>query len=155
MNNNPIKNLIIFVVILLTFSLGYIIIDKLTEKEEEENIYLKDYDVNEYIPTYVSDEDMAKIYLNDYIYKMYSNQEEAYNLLDEEYRNKKFGNLENYTNYVYSLQYSSYTLSKYYKQEKNGYIIFGVYDTNNNLFIFKTKGVLQYKVYLDDYTVEI
>lgn len=154
MKNNPIKNLIIFVSILIIFTVGYIVIDKLTETEEE-IIYLKDYDVNEYIPTYISDEDMAKIYLNDYIYKMYSNPEEGYNLLDEEYRNKKFGSLENYTNYVYSLQYSSYTLSKYYKQEKDGYIIFGVYDTNNNLFIFKTKGVLQYKVYLDDYTVEI
>ena len=155
MKNNPIKNLIIFVAILVVFSVSYILIDKLTEKEIEEEVYLKNYEVNEYIPTYVSDEDMAKIYLNDYIYKMYSNQEEAYNLLDEEYRNKKFGSLENYTNYVYSLQYSSYTLSKYYKQEKDGYIIFGVYDTNNNLFIFKTKGVLQYKVYLDNYTVEI
>ena len=153
-NSNPVKNLIIFIVILASFSITYILIDKFTEKEEK-IIYLKNYEVNEYIPTYISDEDMAKIYLNDYVYKMYSNPEEAYNLLDEEYRNEKFGSLEKYIDYVYSLQYDVYTLTKYYKQEKNGYIIFGVYDKNDNLYIFKTKGVLQYKVYLDDYTVEI
>mgnify|MGYP003293480765 CR=1 FL=1 len=32
---------------------------------------LKNYKVNEYIPTYVSDEAMARIYLNEYIYNMY------------------------------------------------------------------------------------
>ena len=30
-----------------------------------------------------------------------------------------------------------------------------VYDNNGNFFAFKTKGVMQYSVYLDDYTVEI
>lgn len=153
MKNNPIKNLVIFIIIILVFSGVYILLNKLMN--EEEIIYLKDYNVNEYIPTYVSDEDMAKIYLNDYIYTMYSNVEKAYNSLDTEYREKKFGNLENYKEYVNSLQYPTYKLSKYYKQEKNGYIIFGVYDSNNNLFVFKTNGVLQYTVYLDDYTIEI
>lgn len=154
MKNNPIKNLILFVIIILIFTGAYILLNRLTQ-EKNEIVYLKDYGVNEYITTYVSDEDMAKIYLNDYIYNMYSNIDKAYNSLDEKYRNEKFGSLESYKNYVDSLNYSTYTLSKYYKQEKDGYIIFGVYDQNNNLFIFKTKGVLQYTVYLDDYTIEI
>ena len=154
MKNNPIKNLILFVIIILIFTGAYILLNRLTQ-EKNEIVYLKDYGVNEYITTYVSDEDMAKIYLNDYIYNMYSNIDKAYNSLDEKYRYEKFGSLESYKNYVDSLNYSTYTLSKYYKQEKDGYIIFGVYDQNNNLFIFKTKGVLQYTVYLDDYTIEI
>ena len=98
---------------------------------------------------------MAKIYLNDYIHNMYYDIESAYNSLDIEYRNKRFGTIENYKNYVYSLGYSSYTLSSYYKKDVSGYIIFGVYDNNGNFFAFKTKGVMQYSVYLDDYTVEI
>ena len=86
---------------------------------------------------------------------MYSNIEKAYNLLDEEYRAKKFQNITNYKNYVNSLTYSKYELDSFYIEEKDGYKIFGVYDTNGNMFIFKTRGVMQYTVYLDDYTVEI
>lgn len=154
MKNNPIKSIIIIVVIIAVFTLSYFVLDKLLNKEVEED-YLKNYGVNEFIPTYVSDEDMARIYFNEYIYKTHINIEDAYNLLDEEYRNKKFGNIENYRNYLYNSYSENYKFSKYYKREKGGYIIFGVYDSNNNLYVFKTKGVLQYKVYLDDYTVEI
>lgn len=117
--------------------------------------YLKNYKVNEYIPTYISNEDMAKIYLKDYIHIMYTDIERAYNLLDQKYRNKKFGSLENYKKYVNEMTESSYSLSKYYKKETNNYIIFGVYDQKENFYAFKTRGVMQYKVYLDDYTVEI
>ena len=98
---------------------------------------------------------MAKIYLNDYIHNMFYDVEKAYNLLDEEYRLEKFGSLDNFKIYVNNLEYSTYVLSRYYKKDTNGYIIFGVYDKNGNFFAFKTKGVLQYTVYLDDYTVEI
>ena len=155
-NNKEAKNIIIFILIILVFSGAYIVIDKIVNKETNQyGEYLKNYEVNEYIPTYISDEDMAKIYLNDYVHTMYSDIEKAYLLLDKEYREKKFGNITNYEIYVNSLTYSSYKLEKFYVDSINGYKIFGVYDTNNNLFIFKTDGVMQYTVYLDDYTVEI
>lgn len=156
MKNNPVKNIIIVILILLIFSVLYIVFDKVFKDETDEyGEYLKNYEVNEYIPTYISDEEMAEIYLNDYIYVMYYDIESAYNLLDQEYRTKKFGSLDNYKNYVYSLNYSSYVMDSYYIIEEDGYKIFAVYDTNGNLFIFKTQGVMQYTVYLDDDTVEI
>ena len=70
-------------------------------------------------------------------------------------REKKFVDLNSYINYVNSLNYSTYELSQYYVDNKGGNKIFGVYDNNGNLFVFKTNGVMQYTVYLDDYTVEI
>ena len=88
--------------------LNYLTEDDSLEYED----YLKNYEVNEYIATYVTDEDMAKIYLNDYIQNMYFDIEYAYSLLDEEYRNKKFGSLESYKTYVYSLNYSTYEMAK-------------------------------------------
>ena len=155
-NNKETKNIIIFVIVLFVFSIAYILLDKIFNKEEDEyGQFLKNYQVNEYIPTYVSEEDMAKIYLNDYIFKMFSNPEEAYKLLDEEYREKKFGSYDNFKKHIYSLNYSSFNMDRYFIKTKRSYNIYGVYDTNDNLFIFKTKGVMQYKVYLDDYTVEI
>lgn len=155
-NNKEMKNITIFVIILLVFSGVYILLDRIFNKEKDEyGQFLKNYEVNEYIPTYVSDEDMAKIYLNDYVFKMFSDPEEAYGLLDEEYKEKKFGNYDNFKNYIYSLNYPSFTMDRYFVKTKKENTIYGVYDTNDNLFIFKARGVMQYKVYLDDYTVEI
>ena len=155
MKNKPeVKNVIIFVCIVLVFSTLYMIINNLVNKETEE-IFLKDYNVNEYIPIYVSDDDMAKIYLNDYIHIMYTNIDKAYSLLDQDYRNKKFGSVDNYRDYVKSLNNLSYVVDSFYIDDSRENKIYGVYDTNGNLFIFETNGVMQYTVYLDDYTVEI
>lgn len=154
-NNKETRNIIIFIAIILVFTGAYIIIDKYLNNDVEQKEFLKNYEVNEYIPTYVSDEEMARIYLNEYIYIMYSDTERAYQLLDEKYRKEKFGDIENFKNYIKTLNYSTYKVNKFYVDEKGGYKIYGVYDTNGNLFIFKTNGVMQYTVYLDDYTVEI
>lgn len=156
MQNKPeLKNIIIFGCILLFFTVIYIIIDKVVNNETDEPIFLKNYEVNEYIPMYVSDEDMAKIYLNDYIHIMYSDVNKAYTLLDENYRNKKFGSIENYKNYIKSLTNLSYKVDSFYIDDRGKNKIYGVYDTNGNMFIFKTNGIMQYTIYLDDYTVEI
>ena len=53
-------------------------------------------------------------YINDYIYIMYSNMDKAYNLLDEDYRNKKFGNVDNYKNYIKTLNNLSYKVDSFY-----------------------------------------
>lgn len=154
--NSPIKNGIIIGSIILVFVGAYYLLNKFSDDSFIEDVeYLVDYEVNQYIPTYVSDEDMARIYLNDYIHTMYYDAEGAYNLLAEEYRNKKFGSLEVYKNYVSTMNFPTYNLTKYYKKETKGFIIFGVYDQNGNFFGFKTQGVMQYKVYLDEETVEI
>ena len=155
-NNSQSKNVVILVLIILLFSATYVVLDKIFDKENNDTeIYLKNYEVNEIIPVYVSDEDMTKIYLNEYVHIMYSDIEKAYELLDEEYRIKKFGDINNFKNYINSLNYSSYTLDSFYLDFNQGYKIFVAYDTNGNVFIFKTDGVMQYTVYLDDYTVEI
>ena len=156
MKDNTIKTGIIIVVILLILTGVYFLLKNLTKDDElQYEEFLKNYEVNEYIATYISDEHMARIYLNEFVDMMFYDAEAAYNLLDENYRSKKFGNLTNFKNYINSLSTTSFSLDRYYKKESDGYIIFGVYDKNNNFFSFKTKGVMQYSVYLDDYTVEI
>ena len=156
MKDNTIKTGIIIVVILLILTGVYFLLKNLTKDDElQYEEFLKNYEVNEYIATYISDEHMARIYLNEFVDMMFYDAEAAYNLLDENYRSKKFGNLTNFKNYINSLSTTSFSLDRYYKKESDGYIIFGVYDKNNNFFAFKTKGVMQYSVYLDDYTVEI
>lgn len=150
------KTIVVIALLICSIFIAYYIKSNLLNRDSnKEYTYLKNYKVNEYIPVYISDEEMAKIYLNDYINNMYYNIDKAYNSLDEQYRNKKFGNLQEYKNYVKSLDNKSYRVSTYYKYDEGGYTIFGVTDQNSNLYIFKTNGVMQYSVYLDDYTVEI
>lgn len=155
-NKKEPNNVLIFAIILIVFTIGYIVIDKILDKEKNEyNDFLKDYKVNEYIPVYISDEDMARIYLNDYAFIMKSDPERAYELLDEEYKTNKFSNYEEFRTHIRTLSYTSYSLDKYYVKGSGVEKIYGVYDKHGNLFVFKTNGVMQYTVYLDDYTVEI
>ena len=114
----------------------------------------KSYDINEYTNINITDDNMANIYLSDYLHSVSKNISESYYLLDEDYRNKKFGNVDNYINYISNIKISN-SIEEYYKKETNEYVIYGIYDKNGNYFVFKTKGVMQYKVYLDDETVEI
>lgn len=115
----------------------------------------KTYGINEYSPVNVTDEQMAKIYLNDYTQNMYFDKEYAYNLLDEEYRIKRFGDISSYIEYVNSLDHLLYTVERYYVERDGKQRTFWIYDQAGNLFVFKVEGVMQYKVYLDDSTVEI
>ena len=46
-------------------------------------------------------------------------------------------------------------MDSFYIDDRSKNKVYGVYDTNGNMFVFKTNGVMQYSVYLDDYTVEI
>lgn len=111
----------------------------------------KKYDVNEYINLSISDQNMAVKYLNDYFYIVFQDTEKAYYLLDEDYRTTRFGNLQNFITYV-EQNYSTFPrVAKYYVSGN----IYYIYDESDNLFVFSTKGVMQYKVYLDDETVEV
>jgi len=147
---------IIFISLLLMFFIQKIIINNTNYESENENYIMipKTYDVNEYSVMNISDEQMSKIYLLDFRNLVYNDITSAYNLLDESYRNKKFGNLENFKNYINSIDFSS-MVSKYSVKSEGKYDIYRVYDLNENLILFKITGVFQYRVYLDEDTVEI
>ena len=150
---------IIFLALILIISLAIFFILKNNQDskiiENEEIVYIKNYKVNEYIPVYISDEDMASIYLNDYINNITYDVKDAYNSLNEDYRKEKFPNINKFREYVSKLNYSSMKAKKYAVSEKNGYEYYFVYDQDNNVYIFKTDGVLQYELYLDSDTVDI
>ncbi len=123
-------------------------------ENDKYNMVPKVYGVNEYSIVNISDEYMSKVYLIDYVNQLRTDMTAAYNLLNKEYRDKKFGSVSAFQDYINKSHYSN-TLSKYYSEIIGGHNVYGAYDSYNNLYIFKTDGVLQYEVYLDDYTVEI
>lgn len=152
-------SIIIFVLIVLVSIIVILVVNNNDSfYEREEDISLKHYDVNEYIPVNISDDQMARIYLQEYVYKLENDLKGAYDLLDENYRNNKFSSYEDFVNYVNSIMSAKTRearVEKYAVTDKTNYRDFDIYDANNNLFIFREEGVLQYKVYFDRYTVEM
>ena len=114
----------------------------------------KTYGVNEYSLVNITDEQMANIYLNNFKSYLFSDINYAYQLLKEEYRNKKFGTVENFINYINKINYSNMTLNKYSIEDRENKI-YTLYTKDNKVYIFKVLSVMEYEVYLDDYTVEI
>lgn len=87
---------------------------------------------------------------------MLARPELSYNYLDDEYRNKRFGTIDNY------LKYISENKAHILKMALKGYDVTRIGDTATyrckdqygNYYIFNVAKVLDYKVLLDIYTVE-
>ena len=109
------------------------------------------YQANEIIPVYVNDQQMSRIYYKDFVNSVLSDVNSTYNLIDEDYRKKRFGDIYKYKDYINSLNLSiSSDVKRYATYERPGYKYYDIYDKEGNRIIFKTKGVLQYKVLFDD-----
>ena len=105
----------------------------------------------------VSNVDMCRKYLEDFRQKELNNPEEAYSMLDEEYRNKRFPTFEEFQEYVNScrdmIQYSS--LSKYDVEIKDNYTEYILVDNYNNSYTIRTTGIWDYTILLDNYTIKV
>ena len=150
--------IIIFAIILgISFYLIYVTNNKDKDYYGNVEFELKHYEENEYIPVSISYDKIASIYLQDFVYKLMYNRAEAYTKLDEEYRNVKFPTYESFDNYVknylLSLKFQEMKVVKYAITDTKDYRDIDVYDSADNLFIFRENGVMQYRVLFDRWTV--
>lgn len=130
-------------------------IDQIKLEDDETEITNNGNNTFEY--TAVSSEEMCRKYLEDFKQKELNNPEEAYSMLDEEYRNERFSNFEDYQEYVNScrdmIQYSS--LSKYDVEIKDTYTEYILVDNYNNSYTVRTTGIWDYTILLDNYTIKV
>lgn len=157
------KIIYICITIILVFVGGYYFID-LYKKNTSEVILdnldeeIKSYEANEYIPVYMTEEEMMKKYLTDFKNIMISNPSEAYNLLNEEYRIYKYGSVDNFISYINeikSVAFYQLSVDKYDVKYVNGTKVFDILGTDGNRYIIKEISIMNYEVYLDNYTVTI
>ena len=153
---NDIKKYVSLVVILsvtigVLFGIYYLYTSYVNKKNEYKEV--EQYEANQVFPVYITKDQMANIYLSDFASIMMTNPAQADNLLNKEYREKKFASVDNFRNYIKSIGTPS--IKSFAIKNSNGYEYFYIYDTNNNLYIFRTKGVMQYEVFLDETTVEV
>lgn len=135
---------------------------KYSENINKENIKInKDVlvanEYNKYMEVDASETYIISQYFSEYRMKMINDSQKAYELLDTEYKQEKFGSYENFINYVKNnmknISYASiekYQINKY--SDIKEYICI---DQNGKYYIFLEKGVGDYKVVLDTYTIDL
>lgn len=133
-------------------------VDKSIKPEERYTQVKQKYECNEFSFANVNTEDLILIYFNKYKNNMANNIQEAYDSLDEEYRNKRFGNINEYRIYVnnnYSKLMSA-TLKNYQVDTTNSdYTRYICTDNSGNYYIFRETAIMQYKLILDTYTIDL
>lgn len=104
-----------------------------------------------------NNESICSDYLISFKRLMLSNPEEAYKLLYEEYKQKRFESIDRFKEYINLRkdEITKSTLSKYKVDEKDNYTQYVLIDQNGNYYIFNEKAVMDYKVILDTYTIDL
>ncbi|MBQ3145564.1 MAG: hypothetical protein IJB90_03215 [Clostridia bacterium] len=140
---------------------GAFSIEVLEENYKEENrVSIDNIERNENNQLYIQNIN-TQIVVEDYL-KLYKgavlgNPELVYNyLLDEEYKNKRFKNLEDFKKYIEknkSLFFSA-RVEKYGVKSNGEYDEYLVIDQNGRYYCFKEKEIMNYKIILDTYTID-
>lgn len=118
---------------------------------------IKENDNNTYIFKSVSDNEYIEDLFNQYKLEMLYSPQTVYDKLDNEYKSKKFDNLEQFKQYAKNNETKNTTLriAKYQKNVNDEYTQYICQDQNNNYYIFKETSIMNYTAILDTYTVDI
>ena len=105
----------------------------------------------------ITDGQVASKYFQEFKTNMLSNQEKAYNLLDEEYRNKKYGSLDNFKEYInqnkQSIQLAQ--INEYQTVQQENYVQYVCKTLDGKYWIINETSPRNYNVILDTYTVDL
>ena len=139
---------------------------------------------NFYRNAYLTNEDISKTYYIDYMKLLLTDPNQAYEMLNEDYKKAKCGNIESFKNYINSnkntiqmiynvetadsseynsfLEYdnyiqenSEYKMKSYSVNEYNNYYQYVCGNITGSNIIFNAKYPLDYEVYMDSYTVDL
>lgn len=117
---------------------------------------IKEKENNKYATTGVNTENIVKDYMNTLKRMMLSKPELVYERLDEEYRNKRFGTLDKFKEYIEKNkeEVKSIYIDKYLVNTFGDYSQYVGTDKYNNMYIFNEKDPLNYTILLDTYTLD-
>ena len=147
----------------------------------EKTILLNEYNKVNY--STLSEEEIVNTYLLDYVEKCLYNSQEAYEILDEQYRNLRFGTYEKFQEYLQENhttlealdannrrsyqdfnsyeEYENYIqnleiveLDMYLVENNENYKTYTCIDDYGNYYIFNIYNVMEYNALLDNYTIE-
>ena len=122
---------------------------------EDFNIELKEY--NGFEQKSYSTEEICSKYLSDFIIKLKYDRDLAFEFVDEEYKEQKLNSdIDIFNEYINNNEDRIYnaTIQNYLKDIKENSLEYTILDTYNNYYIIESTGGLEYKIILDNYTIE-
>lgn len=123
-------------------------------EQSDFSIGKNEYNTYEYIV--LNSQKQAEMYIQNFENNLRYKIKESYNKLDEEYKKKRFGSLEKYQQYMNENEkyFLNFELNKYKEENNDNYTEYICIDQYGNYYIFKDKGVMDYTVMLDTYTID-
>lgn len=112
---------------------------------------------NKYNRIVATDEYICIDYFKDFKNNLLNNPEGAYNLLDEEYREKKYGNYEGFKNYIdeNKERLENIEIRQYQSVKRDDETKYVCLDQDQRYYIFTQKNLVNYDVILDTYTIDL
>lgn len=141
-------SLVLIVIIGIIYCILYIFEGPTTVDKDQDITFLRNYQVNEFVPIYMSDEQMVSVYFNQFLQKMIYQKEEAYNLLDDDFKKNKFPSFDDFAQFVRQKEskLSSLELTSSSVQMNGKKKTYYVSDNDNNFYTFVVEAVMVYKV---------
>lgn len=110
---------------------------------------------NQYKYVNITDEYMAVQYINSLKNNLLKNQQYTYeNLMEDEYKNIRFGNIQNYIKYINEnkIELEKIEIQKFTVNYYDDYTEYVCIDQYENYYIFKENAIMDYTFELDTYT---
>lgn len=114
---------------------------------------IEDETYNTFEYNIISEAESIKYYINEYNMCLLYNKQRAYDLLDEEYKEKRFGSLKKFTEYIKNN--NQIMLTKYYTQNKNDYTQYICLDDDNKYYMVNETTPTKFALILDTYTLDL
>ena len=132
------------------------IIAQIKPYEEDNQIEIDYLENNKFSFVYASDEDVVKRNVEYYKILALYLPNEAYELLDEIYKQKRFGSIEKYFEYInnYKNILENSKIIKYAQEKDEGIDRYIGIDNYDNYYIMKGDNLYDFKMQLDNYTIE-
>lgn len=129
-------------------------LDEIELTNEEKNIILNDFNRFEYIR--YTEEDIVYEYFEYYNNLLENDYKKAYDLLDLEYKDKRFINIENFKEYIEKTENrrNNAFVSKYTIEQNEKYNKYVIVDNFNNYYIIKENSPMDLSIQLDNYTIK-
>lgn len=131
-------------------------IENILQDIEKYDVNIDSNDYNLYNYTEITDEIVANYHLQDYISLMYTDIEKAYNLLNQEYKEKRFNDINVFKKYVQDNKENliNSELTKYKVNNYESYVEYVCVDQYERIYTFKDTTIMNFSTLLDDYTID-
>ena len=131
--------------------------NSIDEIEEKENIVeIPNNDANSYQYNRIRENEIIEKILKYYCDLTVNNAKKAYDMLEQEYREKRFDKYSKFQDYIKkrSENLKQARVAGYSVKEEENKKTYTVVDQDGRVYIFKQKSIMNFTVQMDDYTLE-